>query len=118
MLKTEVEVDLKLNDIFNQLDSSKVDSKELGYYVSGAVHRHYTPAMPFNTGNFSQQIKFEPWQYTHLMPYSAYTYNLNMNFRKDKHPYAMANYIEGYASVAEPKIEKDVANFIKNKVVK
>ena len=113
MVIVDVTTDLKLDEIEKILKSNMV-----GQYVSGAVHRQYTPSMPMNTGNFSQQIKFEPWKYTHLMPYSTYVYNKNMNFRTDKHPFAMANYIEGFSSVARPKIERELANFIKSKVVK
>lgn len=118
MVKTKINSNFDgLKKILAQVNSNSRQSKPLGYFVSSSVHKHYTPAMPMNTGAFSQVIQFEPWKYTHMEDYSVYVNNINMNFRKDKHPYAMAHYIEGFESVARPKIEKEVAEFIKVKVI-
>ncbi len=112
--KTRAYINIKLDDIKSQLDSNTT-----GYYAASLVHRQYTPAMPRNTGQYEKEIDYSvPWQYTHKADHSIFAYNINMNFRTTKNPYAMAHYIDGFASVAKPKIEKNFANYTRRNIVK
>ncbi len=106
-----VDMNLGLDDKIKKLGGNA-----FGNFVSQEVHKQYTPWMPANTKAYSTQINFQPWQYTHLVPYAEEVYTTHKNYRTDINPYATANYIEVGESVAMPKIMNSIENYI-NKII-
>lgn len=88
-----------------------------GLFEAQSVHKNYFLAMPARTMAYSTQIEFKPFEYTHLVPYAENVYTMNKNYRREIHPFAMSNYIEGYQAVAVPKIEKELQNYINRKIL-
>ncbi len=109
-MNINVTADINLNNL-TKLEK-EVGGDEFGLFLSQEVHRQYTPAMPAKTKAYSTNIRFAPWEYTHLESYSAEVYTVNKNYRKEINPFAMANYIEGFSGVAMPKIEKSAQNYV------
>jgi len=107
MIETSVRVEI---DIDSKI--KKLGGDELGNFAATTAHRHFYDAMPYDTGAFADSIDYRPWEYEHLVPYANRVYNHNYNFRKDYHPMAMSNYVEGYGVVANPKIAADIQAYI------
>ncbi len=108
-----IKLDTKLDNIVNELGSNT-----FGKFLAVEVHKHYTPFMPYNTGAYSTSINFAAWNYTHKVPYAQEVYTKHKHYRTDRNPFATAEYISVGESVAMPKIEQSVNNYIKERICK
>lgn len=111
-MSVTINIDLPYDAILTALKGTT-----FGLFEAQSVHKNYFQAMPYLTGNYCTLIDFQPFEYTHLAPYSDMVYDLNRNYRKDTHPFAMSQYIEGYQAVAMPKVERELQNYINARIL-
>jgi len=75
--------------------------EEFGRYAAECWRKRVEPYVPYNTGRLCSDVTIKPFSVQYNAPYANEVYNnLKMNFRKDKHPLATAQWNE----VASPAV--------------
>ena len=87
---------------------AKVRDDKFWLYAAQQWHKLYSPYVPFREGVLMNTVRITPNQIEHYVPYAAYIYNGNFNFRKDQHPLASREWDKAAKPTQLPKLVKSL----------
>ena len=98
------------------LDAVQLDD-DFGMYAAECWRKRIEPYVPYNTGRLCNDVTIKPFAVEYNAPYANEVYNnLKMNFRKDKHPLATAQWNEVAAPAVMDYYIQDLQEYIDRKV--
>lgn len=102
-------------DKYAILNAVKMDD-EFGRYAAESWRKRVEPYIPYNTGRLCNDVTIRPFKIEYNAPYANDVYNnLKMNFRKDKHPLATAQWNEVAAPAIMDGFIQDMQSYIDGK---
>lgn len=107
--------------VVNNIDVDKIvsvtDNDFFWYHMAREWYRLLQKYTPRDTGNLMENVSIVPKEITYNAPYAAVVYNHEgANFRKDKNPYATAQWDVAARATELPKLIEFGNEYLKREI--
>lgn len=107
-MSVNVKVELRINQAF-----SRLFDRGAKLYANTRLRAYCDPYVAFDTGNLSSNVTVTDEAVIYESPYAIYPYKgKNMNFTKDHHPLATAEWNKAMAVAKGQQLADDIQKYI------
>lgn len=108
-----MKITVQLNNVPRKIKSI-CSNRKVGLFLATTCDKHMNPYVPMDTGTLSQDTTDEPFKVTYNQPYAkAMFYGTHLNFNKEKHPLATAQWHKAMEAAKKGQIAREVTEFIR-----
>lgn len=107
----KISFEVNSNNAFN-----RIFSNDVLYYANSRLYAYCDPYVPFRTGMLSQDVTITKDAVTYNRDYAQKVHdNGSLNFTKDFHPLATANWEKSMAAAKGQQLADDITDYIKRR---